>query len=84
MSGRDYKGLHQRILILYTRSQLVYSISAAVSTLVFCYFHCEDTLRVHAGINWTTYYSPIFFHLLDFEPEFGSNHLLDRWCCELR
>ncbi|ECA6438331.1 hypothetical protein EO062_22080 [Salmonella enterica subsp. enterica serovar Senftenberg] len=25
-------------LILYTRSQLVYSISAAVSTLVFCYF----------------------------------------------
>ncbi|MBE8432459.1 hypothetical protein IQB77_22475, partial [Leptospira interrogans serovar Pomona] len=35
-------------LILYTRSQIVYSISAAVSTLVFCYFivkHPSGTLR---------------------------------------
>lgn len=44
-------------LILYTRSQLVYSISAAVSTLVFCYFIVKTPQVHYAGINPTTYYS---------------------------
>lgn len=71
-------------LILYTRSQLVYSISAAVSTLVFCYFIVKTpsgTLRWNKS-DYLLFPTNIL-HLLDFEPEFGSNHFLDRWCCEL-